>query len=304
MENDLRIIAGPCSVDKNNIPEIYEIAGIKLNGKGALWGTRVVGLKSRTALDLTGKGMGIDFAAVTRNMDVLNEGGGYKDFEPLPSVEMAKLLLSETGMVIATEIMHPSIQIPAYDGHFDGKLLPWNPAVDQLGWPIMQTARFAQKHAWPIGIKNGKWIGGESVAEADDPNFKGETSMEKTWSGLVTFAAGAPEVILIHRGVDVNGKGDFRNVPVHNISERVKAKTGAKLFFDPSHAYGPKMRESIVDATIEAMRRTMKDGAFLYDGILIEAGTSQTDTEQHISIKELENMVGELATFRNIRTRE
>jgi 3-deoxy-D-arabino-heptulosonate 7-phosphate (DAHP) synthase len=38
----------------------------------------------------------------------------------------------------------------------------------------------------------------------------------------------------------------------------------------------------------------------LYDGILIEAGTSKTDSEQHISIKELKELVKELSKFRKI----
>jgi 3-deoxy-D-arabino-heptulosonate 7-phosphate (DAHP) synthase len=302
MSQKLRIVAGPCSIDEKNIEEIYEIAQIKLGSNAAIWGTRVVGLKSRTALDPGGVGMGIDFSAFAKNMDILNEGGSYNDFEMLPSIEMAKQILDKTGLTIASEIMNPSVQMPLYDGHFDGKLMPWNPSVDQLGWPIMQIARFAKKHNWSLGIKNGKWIG-TSKDVADSENFEGECSLEKTWGGLAAYAAGVSDIILIHRGVDVPEKGDYRNIPVHNIAKRTKMKTGAKLFFDPSHSYGPKMRGDIVEATIEAMKVKLEDNSFLYDGILIEAGTSQTDTEQHISLDELKSMVERLGEFREIESR-
>ena len=42
----VQIIAGPCSVDNQNIEQIYEILEIP-----EIFGTRVIGLKSRTALD-------------------------------------------------------------------------------------------------------------------------------------------------------------------------------------------------------------------------------------------------------------
>ena len=75
------------------------------------------------------------------------------------------------------------------------------------------------------------------------------------------------------------------------------------MYFDPSHSYGPKLRDQIVEGTIEAM--AMRDGQdFLYNGILIETGTSKTDTNQHISLEELEAMTKELGTFRNLRTPE
>lgn len=303
MSQKIRIVAGPCSIDERNIEEIFEIAEIKNGSHYAVWGTRVVGLKSRTGLDAKGEGMGIDFDAFAKNMDILNEGGCNGDLVMLPSIEMAKKILDKTGLTIASEIMNPSVQMPLFDGHFDGKLMPWNPSVDQLGWPIMQMARFAKKHNWAIGIKNGKWIGMSKEA-ADAEDFEGECSIEKTWVGLTTYAAGASEVILIHRGVDIPEKGDYRNIPVHNIAKRTKMKSGAKLFFDPSHSYGPKMRGDIVDATVEAMKMKMAGDTFLYDGILIEAGTSQTDTEQHITLDELRELVERISEFREIEGRK
>ncbi len=59
---DLEIIAGPCSITPENAEEIIERTAkiVTPDGMRAIYGTRVVGLKSRTALDLKGEGMGID----------------------------------------------------------------------------------------------------------------------------------------------------------------------------------------------------------------------------------------------------
>ena len=71
--------------------------------------------------------------------------------------------------------------------------------------------------------------------------------MEKTWIGLSHYTGmnepGLEEkLILIHRGVDIYNKGDYRNLPVHQAAKRTKIATKAKLFFDPSHIHGPKLR--------------------------------------------------------------
>ena len=48
------------------------------------------------------------------------------------------------------------------------------------------------------------------------------------------------------------------------------------------------------------MKMKISDKEYLYDGILVEAGTSVTDTLQHITLKELEYMLDELARFRDL----
>jgi 3-deoxy-D-arabino-heptulosonate 7-phosphate (DAHP) synthase len=290
---DLEIIAGPCSVGTENIGEIYQIAEI-----GAVSGARVVGLKSRTGLNSTGEGMGIDYKSINHAM----EEGVENTLTP-PSIVFAQDVVSETGLMVATEIMIPEIQLPFFEkGSFpEGKLLAWNPSVNQLGWQVRQTAKYAKRNGWTVGLKNGKALG-VSADHANDPESR-TSPLEETWAGLTTYAEGSKETILIHRGVDVPEKVNHRNLPVHEVARRVKNRTGKKLFFDPSHIYGPKMRDQIVDETVQAMH--MRNGdEFLYDGILIETGTSKTDTKQHITVAELEGLTERLAKFRQLRTPE
>ena len=52
------------------------------------------------------------------------------------------------------------------------------------------------------------------------------------------------------------------------------------------------------------MKIKISENEFLYDGILVEVGTSKTDSEQHISLKDLKEMVKELSKFRMIQKRE
>src|SRR5258708_38719288 len=92
------IIAGPCSIDENNLDEIiHGIAEITVydGAYRGIKGTRTVGLKSRTALDVSGKGMGIDWDAI-QQMRKLPERDRL-DIIP-PSVQMAEIIRKETGL--------------------------------------------------------------------------------------------------------------------------------------------------------------------------------------------------------------
>jgi len=304
----LEIIAGPCSVDEENLRQIYDIAEIRIkNIRGewqrAIWGTRMVGLKSRTELDSSGVGMGIDYRVLVENILILNNGGGQKDFIVPPSALMAREVIKKTGLHVASEIMMPEIQIPPLinSGIENGKLLLWNPSVDQLGWHVMQIAGLAKGRSWDVGLKNGKWLG-TSLDKAYRCDL---TSMEKTWIGLASFARDIDgTVILIHRGIDIPEKGSYRGLPVHELAARAKRCLREKnrhclLYFDPSHSYGPFLRDQIVEGTIKAMRIRIGND-WLYDGMLIEVGDSKTDTKQHITIGELKAMAQEIARFREI----
>jgi hypothetical protein len=207
--------------------------------------------------------------------------------------------------------MLPHIQMPLYEkiGIPSGKLLAWNPAINQLGWPILETAISAKKNNWNVGLKNGKWLG-ERLEIAESESYSGETSLEKQWKGCVDYAALSDHITLIQRGVDVPEKGLFRNALIHNTAMRTKKAVLEKykdkdiqLYFDPSHSYGPKLRDKIVEGIIEAMKLKINENDYLYDGVLIETGTSKTDTEQHITVDELKYVINELAKFRVIKGR-
>jgi hypothetical protein len=63
------------------------------------------------------------------------------------------------------------------------------------------------------------------------------------------------------------------------------------------------LRDKIVEGIIEAMKLKINENDYLYDGVLIETGTSKTDTEQHITVDELKYVINELAKFRVIKGR-
>ena len=293
------IIAGPCSIDYQNIEEIYKIAEIKVETKTgkkkAVFGARVVGLKSRTAYNPSGKGMGIDFEVYQKNLKKLISGS--LDFEVYQSVKMAKKIIKDTNLLVATEVMDPFLQLFVMEKYLPKeKVLVWNPAVNQLGWPVKIMGEYCRKNRWYLGLKNPKWYGDEII---------GQTTMEKTWIGLAHYTGmidpGFDQYLfLIHRGVDVYSKGDYRNLPVHQAARRVKVSTGAKLLFDPSHIHGPKLRDSIVKATIDAAKMMIDEENYLYDGALIEVGRSKTDTEQHITVEELDHLCQQISQFRDL----
>jgi hypothetical protein len=304
--SELRIFAGPDSLDDFNIDEVYEIAEMKAKGKQAVYGARTVGLKSRTNFDKVNSEagfMGYDFDAIMKNFDIFGKGGNSDDLTPLPTVEMAAKLYKDTGLIPSTEIMLPAIQLACIKKSFaDAPFMVWNSAVDQLGWHIRQMAGFAEEHGWIVGLKNGKWLGEEyALAEAED--YTGKVSIETVWDGLIDYSSRAPETVLIQRGCDLPAKGNFRNLPIHQTAKRTKvrhADKNIKLFFDPSHSLGPKMRDQMVEETVKAMKMKIDEETFLYDGILIEVGTAKCDTLQHITLPEMQNMIDELAEFRDL----
>jgi hypothetical protein len=85
--------------------------------------------------------------------------------------------------------------------------------------------------------------------------------------------------------------------------KRVKSQIPhGKIFFDPTHTIGPAMRHTIVDEIIKAAKLKVDD-EFLYDGFLIEAGSSSpVDLGEHLTLDELRELVNTLSTFRKIRS--
>jgi hypothetical protein len=307
--SEVKIFAGPDSLDDFNLEEVYKMAELKADGKPALYGARTVGLKSRTNFDKenTDKGfMGFDFEAIMQNFNIFGHGGNADDLVPLPTIEMAEKLYQDTGLIPSSEIMLPAIQLACIKKSFaEDPFLVWNSAVDQLGWHIRQMAGFAEEHGWMVGLKNGKWLG-EEYKRAEKADFAGKTSIETVWDGLVNYASIADEVILIQRGCDLPAKGEYRNLPIHYTALRTKKRHQDKnvsLYFDPSHSLGPKMRDQIVDKTVEAMQMKMDEEHYLYDGILIEVGTAKCDTHQHITVAELQELIDRIAEFRTLSGR-
>jgi len=308
-DQPIRIIAGPCSIDHHNIDQVLEIAEMTVqnvhgNKQKAVSGTRIVGMKSRTNLNPEKEWIGLDYAAVMENMNRLIEGHSTHQFAPLPSAQLTRKILEQTHLQVATEIIIPSIQLAglAHSLHginSNGRLMVWNPAVNQLGGQVLEMVGYAKKYGWKIGLKNGKWLG-EEFELVERADFTGQTSMEKTWVGLHSYAQGAQEVVLIHRGCDIPDKNNYRNVSVHFTASRAKQASSAPLLFDPSHIHGPNKRDSIVPETIAAMQLKMPNGSYLYDGVLIEVGTAKSDTAQHISLPELQQLCNELAIIRGI----
>ena len=302
------VIAGPCSINEENQEQLFDIAKITVSKAlgytvPAIWGVRVVGLKSRTTMDANGKSLGMDYPVYKKNLERYVRGGSIQDFEMLPSILVAKKLIEETKVVVATEVVDPLMQLPLYERILPkGTLMTWNPAVNQLGYQSLVMGQYAIRNGWFVGIKNGKWLG--------DVPSSGMSTMEKAWIGLSSFASGGnlsklkDKLIMIHRGVDVAGKGNYRNLPVHEAAERIKSSLPIKLFFDPSHSHGPSLRNQIVEETVVALKRTTSNGDYLYDGLLIEVGTSTTDTDQHISIDELSELCDMIATFRDFYSPE
>jgi 3-deoxy-D-arabino-heptulosonate 7-phosphate (DAHP) synthase len=126
--------------------------------------------------------------------------------------------------------------------------------------------------------------------------------MEKTWEGLASYVQAHIEphkAIMIQRGIEVPEKGKFRSLPVHESACQMKEK-GFQVFFDPSHSFGPLLKDEIVQGTVNAMMLKTNSGIPIYDGVLIEVGTSVTDTDQHITITQLHELAHELSQFRDL----
>jgi len=295
----VKIIAGPCSVDFDNKKEIKDSLKIKYKGKIALYGVRIVGLKSRTSFDPKNAFIGIDLEKYEANCNnAIMQNSNTIDIAP--SIEIANEIQGEFQEIfMATEVVDPWMQCRIMSKYLNSnRLIIWNPAVNHLGFLIQIMAKYAKAKQWKIGIKNGKSLG-SNIDKSENKNI--ETSLDKSWIGLASYANCLHEkdILMIHRGVDLGENQGFRNFPVHNLCKRVKAKSQLGMFLDPSHILGPKMRSDIVNFTIESMKIKSGDG-YLYNGILLECGTSKSDTDQHINHSELEEIVAKVSHFRQI----
>ena len=298
----VKLIAGPCSISATKAGELKDIISFNNNTRRPIYGVRVVGLKSRTELKNDASYMGMDFDVHMKMYnEILNGNFSVLNNANYQSVEIAKEILDlDKHITIATEVVDPILQMPILARNIKQNLLPWNPAVNQLGWQMKIIGEYAKKYGFSIGIKNAKNLG---ISAKDSEENNQTAPLEKVWKGLATYTGINEEksrIFMIQRGVDDAEKGNYRSLPIHCCAKRVKQSTGYQMMFDPSHSFGPKLRDKIVDGTIEAMKIKLNNGDWLYDGALIEVGTSTTDTEQHITINELSNIIDELSKFREM----
>lgn len=230
---DLEIIAGPCTITPENAEEIIDKTAKITTPEGAraIYATRVVGLKSRTSMDLSGDGMGIDSQVIQQALKLIpSERMNLK----IPSIELAEKIFRHTGLDIATEIMIPHIQLPFWANKeiLNGHLMIWSPSVNQLGWNIFEMSEFATQNNWGLGIKHGKFLGKDSLEISNHPDYKDETSLEKVLLGLTTYVREQRgDLVLIHRGVDVPGRGDYRNAQIHEVMKRIKPRVPHAKYF-------------------------------------------------------------------------
>lgn len=300
LTKNLKIIAGPCSLNYNNIEELYRISEIQVNGKSAIWGVRAVGLKSRTSLHFSNKYMGIDFKEYYKILNMLSKNASLNDIPLLPSMHYIQEFKKYCKLLIATEIINPLIQLSLFSRILGKKeLLAWNPSVNQLGQSMLDMSILSYKNGFYIGIKNSR-DNNINYKKMENKQRHEEIYVEKIWKGLAKYSMKKIQnPVLIHRGFGAIDGSKFRNIPSHIVANNVKKNLKTKLFLDPSHICGPLLRDYIISFTIDAMKIKMDDNSYLYDGILIEAGTSHTDTHQHITLRELEILCQELSTFRN-----
>lgn len=310
-QHDLTVIAGHCSTnyeDPNQVEEMYQISGIVVEGRNGVMQRAVTAIryidqmKSRTCVSPDGTtGMGDAYPILEQAILT----GEPVDGIP-PSTQFGSDFIANTGMGLAAEIMIPGLQLPIYENAYPkGMFVVWNPAVNALGPNMLQMGAYANRNDWHIGIKNPKWLDVE-YEEVTDEGMDFETQLEIAWLGLANWAkrSGA-EISFIHRGVTIPERGENRNALVHNVVRRLaKILPEAGRWLDPSHALGKKRRDEIVEETIEAMKMRVDpndpNSPFLYTGLLIEVGTSETDTEQHISVAEFHYMMTEIAKFRTL----
>jgi hypothetical protein len=274
------IIAGPCSITKKE--DILNLLTLDIQG------VRIVGLKSRSKYSEDNHEMGIDLPVYLENKRILIQEGSNKNFKIYPSIEIANEIHKEyPHILISTEIVDPLIQLPVWEKYYNGKLLIWNPSINQLGWSIHTMSEYLKRNnLWNIGIKNGKWIG---------------KTGKDTWKNLISYIKilniDNERIYLIHRGFDINRNifnNKYRNVPKHNLAFQLKKELGIKLLFDTSHSLGKDMRNNIVKTSIDCLKKKINN-EYIYDGLLLEVGESYTDTDQHIKKEELQKILSSIS---------
>jgi hypothetical protein len=300
----LEIWAGHCSENKNNIEETERIARQTIRNprtgrqQRIVNRTRGVAFKSRTGLKDLLSYMGMDWKAIQANDTMYMEGKGHLDYLLYPSLIHLSNISRATGVGVASEILMPHLQLPVWGRYFKGKSFqPWTAAVDSKGTSAMEFANWANRFGWDIALKNPKISGKRTYTElltAPQKEIE-KTTVFSTWQGAWSWAGSNQNTTMIHRGVDMpsdlEGMDTFRNLPIHRVAAALQAVTGCNLGYDPSHINGQGRKEHIVEDAIEAAQTINPfTGNPQYQVLLLEVGNSTTDTEQHITLNQLQQI--------------
>lgn len=306
-EGILQVVAGQCSFsnEPGQLDELHTLANMQVSNPNgsmtrAISHLRFVTLKSCT--DANNPGIGMDAPAIKQ----IIANPGKKDKIDLPGIVLATKFAKEERIGIGAEIMIPHIQMPQYEKHLDKKesLFPWIPSNVILGWVALEMDSWCQKNGWSLGIKNPKWLG-TTLEKAEDPSSEIVSSMQRSWDGMETFTNIGTDTVLINRGVDIPEKETHRNAITHEIARKIKRnKPHRRIGIDLNHACGPNHRDDIAPSLIHALLMTVdglpirQGGTPLYDVLLAEVGTSITDTKQHMTIPELQDVLSEVSKHR------
>jgi chorismate mutase len=187
---------------------------------------------------------------------------------------------AQMGMNPATEVLVPqqaeNIMETVLPALGQGqRLMFWIGARNQNHYVQNEIARVcAQDKRVGLMVKNQPW------------------SDENHWEGIVehVMASGieADNVVICHRGFMPGGNNpmNLRNVPDHEMSMRLKEKSGLKMILDLSHTGGHPAR--VMELGIESTR-------YDYDGIIIEVHPNPqeawTDAKQQLTWAEFDRLM-------------
>lgn len=285
--SDLLFVAGGCSITELNYDDAALLAEIASN-YGVNLALRVVTLKSRTNPGDNPLDMGLDTHAYNEAINYYLNNSAVDLSIEWPGIELMRCICTELQVPVWTEMVAPWIQLPYYAnrlGDLNADLTIWNPAVLQSGHALDYMGMYAAKYGWGVAIKNGKHRGSTGAS---------------TWSGLSNWADHGARITLVHRGFDIDDKGDYRNWPDHELASEVRLQTNLPMIYDISHTNGPKRRDHIVEDGVNAMFMQL-NGEYVYSGLMVEVastGKVTTDVGQHITPKEFEVLIERVLNIR------
>lgn len=191
-------------------------------------------------------------------------------------------LISQTGMIAATEVMLPSQAEELVEHlvhkHPRRKFVFWIGARNQNHMLQREIGRIlANEDSVYLMIKNQMWRD------------------EQHWLGIYEHvcASGFPaqRLLFCHRGFVPNGRNPrgLRNIPDYKMAMRVKQSTGRPMLLDPSHIGGEATR------VIQIMKEAKP---YKFDGYLIEAHPNPkkalTDAIQQLTVEQLAVLLKEV----------